>query len=532
MKKTAFLLLLPLLACFVLLCGCVQEPVNPQLSDLAVPTGSAANTEGTTASAAGQDDAPRSEKALGKGVRKVYSFRTAFDPFAEEPAAEGPQELVRCEGGFLYTDENGKYGILSLDFQHDSGAVYAEALPKGSVFMVTRDDSAFEERAESLNRYALVSAAGEELLGAGYADFFVEGRFAVAMKAAEPAAKAAGALLTYSSTQFVPQEEASGTKERNVYYKGEWQIYDLPTLMPLPQAAGTAQAKWFANGELVGWTDEKGAQHITTALGFILPEGAETLESGDYFLLENTIATVYSANGEKRFSYDPQEYSLHYDAQLKYYCCAANKPNENRTYSFFFLDASGARIPGTYESNTPNVTYTAYGDYLFTSNRLYYGGRQITGERTALGGGLDDLFGRGAYLYAEGKNEAGVKSRFYTYYDPAGEALVEMEEPLAAPRINGFYIAGEDAENPQMYIFNTKKYVPAGKKLGELFAVVSGEDGNADLIDLFTGETLIPGYDAYLFAGTLPVGEDNAEEAAMIYAFSGDTVDVISVSAG
>ncbi len=529
MKNTAFLLLLPLLACFVLLCGCGQETAKPQPSDPAVPTGSAANTDSTAASAAGQNAAPQSETALGKGVRKVYSFRTAFDPFAEEPAAEGPEELVRCEGGFLYTDENGKYGILSLDFQHDSGAVYAQALPKGSVFMVTRDDSVFEERVDSLNRYALVSGAGAELLGAGYADFFVAGRFAVAMKASEPAAKAAGALLTYSNTQFMPPKDAAGAKERNVYFKGEWQLYDLLTMMPLPQAAGTAQAKWFANGELVGWTDEKGARHITTALGFIVPEGAEMLESGDYYLLENTIATVYSPNGEKRFSYDPQEYSLYYDAQLKYYCCAANKPNENKTYSFFFLDETGARIPGTYESNTPEATYTAHGDYLFMSNRLYYAGRQVTGERTALGGGLDDLFGRGAYLYAEGKNEAGVKSRFYTYYDPAGKALVEMEEPLAAPRINGFYIAGEDAENPQMYIFNTKNYVPAGEKLGELFAVVAEEGGKADLIDLFTGEMLISGYDAYRFAGTLPAGEENA---AMIYAFSGDNVDVIIVSAG
>ena len=344
MKKKA--LPIPVSAIFAalaLLAGCALNTGPAQPASTAATSGDHAVQQADETSEDRTDASAHSQTAMGFEVKKEFSVGTAFDPLSEAAQDAVPAEFLLCEGGFIYEDENGLYGIISPDFRHDTGAVYAQAQPRGELFMVTADGSVYAETPESLNRFSLVTAQGEELLSAQYADFYVTGNFVAAMKAAERASRSGGALLTYTNLQFLAPEAREDTKESAVYFQGEWQVYDLLTMMPVAQASGAAPGKWAACGKFIGWTDARGRSHAATALGGTLPEGAQLLDSGDYSLTENTIATVYNADGEKLFSYDPQDYMLKYASAYGVYCCVSNTQNDNRAYSFFLLDENGVR---------------------------------------------------------------------------------------------------------------------------------------------------------------------------------------------
>ena len=527
-KKAVPVSLTAVVAAILLLSGCFKNIRPAQTTVPAVPSGDVASqTEDPSAG----NDGPTQQTVAGRGVKKVYSFKTAFDPLSDEAKDNAlPSELLRYDGGFVYTDETGKRGVLSPDFRHDSGAVYAQVQPRGDLFMVTEDASVYTP--ETLNRFSLVSAQGKELLSAQYADFFVTGNFVAALKATGPASRSGGALLTYTNLQFLAPEERENTNESKVYYQGEWQLYDLLTMMPVPQATGTAPGKWAAHGKYVSWTDARGRYNATTALGATLPAGAQLLDSGDYSLTENTIATVYTPEGEKLFSYDPQDYTLKYNPDYGVYYCVGKTQNGNRAYSFFLLDENGVRAPGTYESKTANASFVMYGKYLYTDARLYYNGKLLGSGRSAVGGWLDTDLGRGAYICTEGKNDEGVKCRTYAYYDAEGAFLAEAEDPLADLRIDGFFIPVDEDDTAEVYVFQTGECVPVVSKVGDWFACVPGEkEGTNDLIDILTGETLLSGYEAYRYLGAAADAEAGSEgRVPVICAFSGGTADVYTVN--
>lgn len=517
-----------IVAALALLAGCALNTGPAQPASTAATSGDPAVQQADETSEDRADASAHPQTAMGFEVKKEFSVGTAFDPLSEAAQDAVPAEFLLCEGGFIYEDENGLYGILSPDFRHDTGAVYAQAQPRGELFMVTADGSVYAETPESLNRFSLVTAQGEELLSAQYADFYVTGNFVAAMKAAERASRSGGALLTYTNLQFLAPEAREDTKESAVYFQGEWQVYDLLTMMPVAQASGAAPGKWAACGKFIGWTDARGRSHAATALGGTLPEGAQLLDSGDYSLTENTIATVYNAEGEKLFSYDPQEYTLKYASAYGVYCCVSNTQNDNRAYSFFLLDENGVRLPGTYESKTANVSFVMYGKYLYTDARLYYNGKLLGSGRGAVGGWLDTDLGRGAYICSEGKNDEGVKCRTYVYYDADGAFIAEAEDPLADLRIDGFFIPVDEDDTSAVYVFQTGECVPVVSKVGDWFACVPGEkEGACGLIDILTGETLLTGYEAYMYFGTAAGPEGRVP---VVCAFRGGTADVYTVN--
>ncbi len=523
MKKKALPVLIPaIVAALALLAGCVLNTDPAHTADPSAPTENGLSEESTDASA-------QSHISADRDVKKVFSVGTAFDPLAEAAQDAVPAEFLLCDGGCIYEAENGLYGILSPDFRHDTGAVYAQAQPRGDLFMVTADGSIYAETPESLNRFALVTAQGEELLSAQYADFYVTGDFVSAMKATERASRSGGALLTYTNLQFLVPEERENTKESAVYFQGEWQVYDLLTMMPVAQASGAAPGKWAAHGKFISWIDARGRYHASTALGGTLPEGAQLLDSGDYSLTENTIATVYTSEGEKLFSYDPQDYTLKYVPRYGVYCCVGNTQNDNRASSFFLLDENGVRPPGNYESKSSDASFDMYGNYLFTGTRLYYNGKLLGSGRTAVGGWLDTDLGRGAYIYSEGRNDEGVKCRTYVYYDAEGAFIAEAEDPLSDLRISGFFIPVDEDEVSKVYVFRTGELVPVVSKVGDWFACVPGEkEGSNDLIDILTGETLLSGYEAYRYLGT---ATGDGGSVPLICAVSGGRADVYTVNA-
>ena len=99
---------------------------------------------------------------------------------------------------------------------------------------------------------------------------------------------------------------------------------------------------------------------------------------------------------------------------------------------------------------------------------------------------------------------------------------------MADLRINGFFIPVDEDEAATVYVFRTGECVPVVSKVGDWFACVPGEkEGACGLIDILTGETLLSGYEAYYYPGTVA---GTGGRVPVIFAVSGGTADVYTVN--
>ena len=87
-------------------------------------------------------------------------------------------------GGLVYKDsDTKKYGIMSVEGLVDSGAIYDYVKEKGTYFAVLKTRAAHVGDIDGVNKFALVTGDGRQIVGPYYAGYEINGDYVVAYTA-------------------------------------------------------------------------------------------------------------------------------------------------------------------------------------------------------------------------------------------------------------------------------------------------------------------------------------------------------------
>ena len=233
----------------------------------------------------------------------------------EEPAVKvnhinrNEKDGLRLDNGWIvYTGDDGRKGLISLDGKVDTGAVYSRVSCYDADAEVTTDSSAVTTDPASLNRYGLLNGAGELVLPEAYARFKLCGRYVVAYQVTEITADSTHALCKFAKNSF------SKTQTDDVYYNGTWTVFDRKTGAFVPGLSGTRDPSAKGYGDYISYQkyNAEGKWHdcVVGPDGTELPGDATLLENGTYVLRAPGSAAVYRSDGSVVFEYDPTAFSV------------------------------------------------------------------------------------------------------------------------------------------------------------------------------------------------------------------------------
>jgi hypothetical protein len=422
------------------------------------------------------------------------------------------------DGGIYYRSKDGLYGIMTFDGSCDSGPVYTEVVTAERYFRVSEKESSPQASPASLNRYGLVNARGTLLVPQEYAAVKVlNDRFATAIRVTETTKETDKAVL-FSSGNMISYSYQAGC----VSYLGEWEVYDLSSGRPIQGASGTQNtATQYATNDLLVFTNDDGDRVRMNAKGRVLSDFTHLLGNGSYTQSGEEEDAVFSAGGRKLFSYDPDTYLVYsIEDTDRYY--AARRSSGGLKY--VLLDENGEEISYAF-SDTPQTVIDD--TYVFVGGRLYdYEGNQL------LDGTYDEIFPdndlhRGAVLRKDNvytfvvlmKKEdipapPAEDEEDEDYDEDEDEEAEEAEELQLAREIytvtangeylvypDGFYVTQDSSKGPLLYRFDTGEYrILDFSVRANWLARVGGDPGVNDLLDLYTGEKILTGYNYYSVA--------------------------------
>ena len=503
-----------------------QEVVNndtkPAQTDPAAiqtePSGEA-YTEASQAETAEPTEAPTeapTEPPEDEPLRGELEKLMSFTPGAE-------QDYVVNEAGLVYLDKNtGALGLKSYDGVSDTGLLY----PVGSTYgdyedylgkylIVSSDGSAPEKTAESLNRLGIIDSRGQVIIPEGYASIIASNEYyAVGIRISEETDDPAEAVVTWSAKDF----SSDAASDEKVYFKGEWELLSLKTGQPVPGFSGTKQeeyGKWKYTSSFCGSLIELnyGKQYIL-ADGTELRSDAEVLDDGSYIIREPSKGTVFDTNGRELFTFDPNDYTIELGyGNVGYF--ASRKVSGGTGYTL--LDEDGQAVSAEFVNDDYNVPKVC-GPFLIVHVE---GGSYSDGQVYDLQGNLvlekhidryeveyDELHHVLKLETIEEGNEA------YIFISDDGEILLEAARSEVS--VSGFLIL----KGNYYYNFATQAYDLDGDRVRyNGWIAVKNAGGKYDLVDTFTGETLLRGYDDY-------VAKQSPDFGTVVGAIYNQTVDI------
>ncbi len=457
-----------------------------------------------------------------KKITDVQAPETGLQDILQRIDSTGLTGIGISDGGIYYRAENGLYGIMTFDGSVDSGSIYAEVVTADGYFRVTKETGDTNGTPETLNRYGLVNARGVELVPQKYAAVKVLGsRFATAIRVTGIAENEDDAVL-FSTDNMISYSYQAGS----VMYAGEWEVYDLTNGRPVQDAHGTKNtATQYAANDLLVFTDDEGARVRMNSKSRTLSDFAHLLGNGAYTMSGEEEDTVYTATGKKLFSYDPSMYVIYgIDNTEKFYAARAGDGG----LRYVLLDENGEEISYAYRDAPQAVIDDTY---VFANGHLYdYDGNQL------LDGTYDEIWPdndlhRGALLRKDNvytfvelmkkedipeppkteENEEGEDEDYDSYGEDEDteEETVQLAHEIVTVTHNGeylvypdgFYVTQDSSKGPLLYRFDTGEYKFLDYSVrANWIAMVSGDPGVYDLMDLYTGEKLLSGYDYYTVA--------------------------------
>ena len=408
------------------------------------------------------------------------------------------QYAVYAAGVICVDQDAQKMGLTSYDGKSTVEAIYPIGSNygdyedyEGLYLIVSTDGSAAEKTAASLNRLGVIDAKGNVIIPEGYVDILeVNQYYAICIRVTEETTDPEEAVITMNGTTF----SADASKEDKVYFKGEWELISLKTGQPVPGIAGTKASeygeKWkyssYYSGELI----ELDYNNYIWGDGTPLAAGAEVFSNGSYVVTTPSKGTVYNTDGTERFTFDPNQFSIEYSRGS--YFAARKLSDGSRGYTLLDKDGQPVSvefsIKGYYApiSCGPFIIAAPEGDNVW---HLYDLKGELVTDRP-----INQYYTEYDELHHVLKADTKEDTDSYLFFTDEGELLLEVSS--ADVRVSDFKISRKD--NYYYYNFATKAFDLNGDKTShQWWVVVRNDGGKYDLIDTFTGETLLRGYDSY-----------------------------------
>ena len=387
------------------------------------------------------------------------------------------------DGGLYYKDSTtGKFGVMSLDGNYDTGAIYEICYPSfGSVyFMVAKTNNCDLSKPSTLNNKGLIDGKGNVIIPEAYSYFYkVSDRYIVASKATKIVTEKDNAVLAYEKDGSMHSIGISiADPEKNVLYGGEWCLYDLTTGKTVPGVKGTVDSLVWANGNFISYEDDAGERHV------VGPDGkaheCKTLFDDGSYSIEGKIGTVYDTNGNKLFDYDLTSYIPSYFSD-GYYVGSLYRDGES---VYVVMDKTG-KILSSELASIPSF----YGDLLMIDDVVCNnkGEKLIQGTYQTIY--HNEMFGDYYFLY---NNET------YTLINSKGEVLFEEKETKTKSVYSSDFLAYDKVDDKTMfYSFKDKAYTIEGHVFAPWLVQTYANNDLRNLVSVISGETILENYNSY-----------------------------------
>lgn len=395
---------------------------------------------------------------------------------AEKVGTIDKDNFTTADGGIYYEDENGLFGVMSLNGVYDTGAIYTRVDPEGEYFYVRTKEIANKNDLAGINSAALIDGKGRTIIPEGYACFRnINGRYIQVSKATEITYLEDDAILSISEFGAAYK----GAVDDCDWYKGTWYVYDTVTKKMIPGVQGSTDEYVAASGRYIQYNDDNGNRQTVDENGEPLPKNAKLFSNGSYAIEEKT-GSVYSENGELLFNYDLAGYKPS-SFENGYYI--ANQYIDGIT-KHTVLDNTGKTISAEFEDYID-----VYGDVVLCGDKIY----NLKGENIIEGSYesiyYDKMFGQNWFI----ENE-----EYYTLIDKNGTVFFNgAYDDDHYISYTDFLMSEEKDDDTYYYSFKDMDFSINGFSFAPWIVQTNSSNGLYDLVDTMTGKKLLEGYKDY-----------------------------------
>ncbi|MBQ8731596.1 MAG: OmpA family protein [Oscillospiraceae bacterium] len=386
-------------------------------------------------------------------------------------------------GGLIYQNkETQRYGVMSLEGRHDTGAIFTSCFETGLYFAVTLGERTGSSSIDEINSAGIIDGKGNTIVPPGFAHFYLlNDRYIMAYRVTEKTSLLSETLLYLNDHHFL-SPNAFGTNLGQ--YAGEWCVIDTVEGNAVPGVYGTTETTVSARGPYL--TYKKGEDYVTVGPdGEPAPKNQKMFDDGSY-AVEDETGKIYSAEGTLLFEYDPKGLvptSMSGDYYL------ATRYGEETTQAV--MDKTGkvlsAELPGY---------FTLRGDIIEVDGKLYnFQGKQIIdGSYSAVL--FDKMFGENFMLHL---NDT------FRLINKDGSVVFTYKESEATVDPTNFIAATKKDDVNYVYSHADKDFTIKGYGFAPWLAKDINDDGLYRIVDTISGKTLLEGYkkfDYSTFDGT------------------------------
>ncbi len=458
MNKTRLLsLILALLTVLVTLAGCSGKEEGDEKEDA-----------GTTTVAVGTGDE-------GEQKNSYEALPTALK--AEKIGSISPDIVYTdSSAGLRYKGENGKYGIITLDGMHDTGAKYVTCEAEGNYFQVTNIDVKNVTDVASLNCVGVVDATGKEIIPMKYATISkLNDRYFRVCEVTEQTTNEDEAIV-YFTDNFVSLTATEG----DILFKGNWYIYDMVAGKLLDGITETNSYYTYAYGNFVKYITDEQEEVIVNDKGMKLPEGADLFRNGCYALVKDNAGAVYNSDGKKMFDYNMAEF-VPYESE-DHYILAVKTENGARTY--VVMDQTGKTVSSVF-NDSPQI----FGDLIYAGEKVYdfSGNAVVAGSFESVY--FDDQI-ENTWLLRNGED--------YTLIKKDGTVLYQSKEDDSTSVETSWFVISKKVGDKRMYYsLADKDFTIEGYSLAPWLVKIAETNNLYGVVDTISGEKIISGYKNY-----------------------------------
>ena len=412
-------------------------------------------TTTTTAAQTQQQDAKPAEKDVTKGLKatKTGSFKKNAGNYDNTYAMAS-----------YYKTEDGKYGIISADGKHDTGAIYTFCESKDAYFIVSKTAEDDMTTIAQFNAYGLVDGMGNVVVPLEYASCTrINARYYRWSKVTEETDNEDEALVSY---------------EDEIFFKGVWVIYDLATGKTVSGATGTQAWEQSANGFALEYvTDAEETKKVGPA-GNAIPEDARILDNDCYYVQNDAKVAVYDAYGAKLFDYTGKNY-------VSVYSAGEGRFNiSDSSEKYFIVDKTGKVISKVFDESISACTE----DFIISNGRIYdYSGKIVVdGDYNTI---KKDTVTNSVWYISGNDGKAIIKKD--------GTFIFQCKNNDGVSLNSANFIPTRESDG-NFYSFAAKDYVYDGYSAAPWLVQTKTDDsGKKAIVDVLSGSKLVDGYESY-----------------------------------
>lgn len=420
------------------------------------------------------------------GTKSIENDAEAYTSFPSKLTAEKIATLdmngrsMNVADGGIYYRENDKYGVMSFDGKHDTGAIYSYCTPKKNFFMVVTDAPETEEMTiENMNNVGVIDATGKVIVPEEYASVdILNERFIKVCEVTEQTESKDDALVFYTERSL-----AIFANDDDTFFKGNWYVFDTETGNKVDGATGSQACTVTAYGNHIEFKTDDREEKCVNAKGEVLPGNADLLDDGSYIIEKDGSGSAYDKNGNKLFDYSTDDYEVKYcGAGDKYYIARKYVDSKSK---YMVVDKKGEVVSVEFDEY-PNL----YGECLFVENKLYDFEGKVVCDGEFKYASLDKFTKNAIMLSTEDDDATIIKD--------GKTVLAQIKSSNDTSVGSSDFTANKKTDDGNVYYsYKDKDYTLKGSSYGPWVIETRSEDGIANLVDTISGEVLISGYDDF-----------------------------------